>query len=715
MRGDGLVIAADPTFAGLIGAPDAAALVGRYWPSLVTPRTAHRLQEAERATATGQRWAGALELLFADRPVELHFEVLVASTQDDLVLLRATEMEPPPGETAGATPPETEDAAVLRALVAAMEAVEQMPHAASAARSVLQALHPQLAFDWAAVLLLAADGGEVLCTYPSAMGGIEAGARWTALDSAERYTLVSGEPSLSGELAVSTEDASPLARLAGFGMRSALRVPLYGGGRVVGGVSLYSHEPHAFSPADGVRLDRFVRPLGQRLRRAEPPVEAAPPAAFEPPPEPPVEPPPEAEPPVEAAPPAGFEPPVEPPVEPSPEATPPTAPAAIESPAESPVETAHGVEPLEAQSSAAQSERLAALGELVSGVAHELNNPLTSILGYAQMVTSLEGAERDQALNTIEQEALRASRIVRNLLAFARQHRPRVESVDINAVLRRVAEVRRYSLAMDDVTIEMELGDLPDLLGDEYQLEQVFLQLVNNAHQAMPEGGAITIGSELAGDRARVTVSDTGPGIPDEVAQRVFDPFFTTREVGRGSGMGLSIVYGTVTEHGGRVWIEQAPAGGARFVVELPLAPAAAEQPAPPAAEQGAPRPGRGEHILVVDDEMPIRMLAREILNASGYEAEMAASGDEALRKMEEDAYDLVLADVRMLGMDGVELYRRIGERWPQLQRRLIVITGDAGSERTAALLREEDVPYLEKPFDTTQLLRAVRELLDRG
>ena len=291
---------------------------------------------------------------------------------------------------------------------------------------------------------------------------------------------------------------------------------------------------------------------------------------------------------------------------------------------------------------------------------------------------------RSATRRTIEEEALRASRIVRNLLAFARQHRPRVESVDVNAVLRRVAEVRRYSLAMDDVTIEMELGELPDLLGDEYQLEQVFLQLVNNAHQAMPEGGAITLGSELAGDHARVTVSDTGPDIPDDVAQRVFDPFFTTREVGRGSGMGLSIVYGTVTEHGGRVWIEHAPAGGARFVVELPLAPAEAA-PAAPAAERAAPPPGRGERILVIDDEMPIRMLAREILNASGYEAEMAASGDEALQKIEQDAYDLVVADVRMPGMDG------------------------------GALLREQDVPYLEKLFDTAQLLHAVPDLLDRG
>ena len=681
LRGDGLVMAADPGFASLVGAPEPTALVGRYWPSLVTARAGQRLQDAERAVATGQRWSGALELLFAERPVELELEVLVASPADDVALMRAVEMvrDPRPEDAVDADAGET---AELRALVAAMEAIEALPPAA-AARSMLQAVHPRLPFDWAVALLLGAQGAEVLCTYPATMAGIQPGSVWSPLDSAERYLLTSGEPSLTGELAISSEDSSPLARLPGFGMRSALRVPLYGGDRVLASVSLFSHQPNAFTPADGVRLDRFVRPLGRLLRER--------PAALA-----------RAE---ERQTVAGA---------PAPRAAevrdPPSPPAALEP------GLASSAEAPEADSPVAQSERLAAIGELVSGVAHELNNPLTAILGYAQMLPTLEGSDREQALTTIEQEAMRASRIVRNLLSFARQHRPRMEPVDVNAVLERVVEVRRYSLAMDDVTIESQLGEVPELMADEYQLEQVFLHLVNNAHQALqPGGGAITLTTGVASDYARVTVADTGAGIPDDVAPRIFDPFFTTREVGRGSGMGLAIVYGTVTEHGGRVWVERSPTGGAQFVVELPLpgAPTAIADQGPPAVQR-RPLEGRGEHVLVVDDEMSIRMLAREILGTSGYVVDIAASGEEALERLEEAHYDLVIADVRMPGMDGVDLHARIRERWPQLLPRVIFITGDTESERTATLLREASVHHLEKPFHTAQLLRAVREVLDR-
>ena len=265
VRGDGLVTAVDPDFTSLVGAPNQAALVGRPWPSLVTPRSADRLREAEHAVAAGQPWSGALELRFGDRSVELQFEVLGAALPEDVVLMRAVEIAG--GATGQAAPAvDAGESAELRALVAAMEAVENLGDAAAAARSVLQALHPRLPFDWAVVLLLSSEGAEVLCTYPSPMAGIESGSVWSSLDSAERYVLTSGEPSLTGELAVSAEDSSPLARLPGLGMRSALRLPLYGGERVLACVLLYCHEPNAFTAIDGVRLDRFVGPLGRRLR-----------------------------------------------------------------------------------------------------------------------------------------------------------------------------------------------------------------------------------------------------------------------------------------------------------------------------------------------------------------------------------------------------------------------------------------------------------------
>ena len=175
-----------------------------------------------------------------------------------------------------------------------------------------------------------------------------------------------------------------------------------------------------------------------------------------------------------------------------------------------------------------------------------------------------------------------------------------------------------------------------------------------------------------------------------------------------GQGIGLSTVYGVVTEHGGRVWAEASPSGGANFVIELPLpSTTARRQPA------SGPPPRGSEHILVVDDEAPIRALTSEILGAAGYRVTTAASGDEALRRLEAFTIDLVVTDMRMPGMDGAALYGRIGERWPSLQRRMLFITGDIEGERTGRRLARGDVRYLEKPFDTGALLRAVRDALD--
>ena len=203
------------------------------------------------------------------------------------------------------------------------------------------------------------------------------------------------------------------------------------------------------------------------------------------------------------------------------------------------------------------------LAELVSGVAHELNNPLTTILGYAQLLPTLEGEDGRRAITTIEQEAQRAGRSVRNLLYFARQHRPRVEPLDLNAVLRRVIDVRLYNFEAGDVRLDVRLAAIPELLSDRYQLEQVFLNLLTNAEQALPAGGAITIESSSDGPIARVTITDTGAGITEALAARIFEPFFSTRDIGAGEGLGLSTAYGIVQAHGGRMAAEQAPSGRA--------------------------------------------------------------------------------------------------------------------------------------------------------
>ncbi|MDR7563037.1 MAG: ATP-binding protein [Armatimonadota bacterium] len=223
-----------------------------------------------------------------------------------------------------------------------------------------------------------------------------------------------------------------------------------------------------------------------------------------------------------------------------------------------------------------QSEKLAAIGQLVAGVAHELNNPLTSVLGYAQLLEAgeLEGEDARRALGIVLQEADRARRIVQNLLTFARQQARERGPVDVNAALEQTVALRRYELERAGVEFALDLAcDLPPIEGDVYQLQQVFLNLINNAAQAFAGGrGRIEIRTVHREGRVVVEVADTGPGIPPEHLHRIFDPFFTTKDVGQGTGLGLSISYGIVRDHGGEIYAENRPEGGARFVIELPVA-----------------------------------------------------------------------------------------------------------------------------------------------
>ncbi|PKN77882.1 MAG: hypothetical protein CVU47_13025, partial [Chloroflexi bacterium HGW-Chloroflexi-9] len=350
--------------------------------------------------------------------------------------------------------------------------------------------------------------------------------------------------------------------------------------------------------------------------------------------------------------------------------------------------------------------RLGLLSELVAGVAHELNNPLTSILGYAQILSSLEGTEREEAIETIESEAARASRIVRNLLSFARQRPAERYPIDLERIIRRVIDIRRYALEMDDIRVIPRFGHVPDVQADESQFEDVFLHLLNNAQQALQSrGGEITITTATVDGRVIITFGDNGPGIPDDVRARIFEPFFTTREVGAGEGMGLSIVYGVVTGHGGRTWVESGPNGGTQVVMELPAArPLLTSDIVTPVTA--------GTRILVVDDEAPIRALTQEILTAAGYEVATAANGMEAVRALESAPFDLIVADVRMPGMGGAGLYDVVRQRWPELATRMLMVSGDIEGDQAGQALREH-VRYLEKPFDTRELLGAISTLLE--
>jgi two-component system NtrC family sensor kinase len=248
-------------------------------------------------------------------------------------------------------------------------------------------------------------------------------------------------------------------------------------------------------------------------------------------------------------------------------------------------------EQIELQEQLVQSAKLSAIGQMISGVAHELNNPLTTVMGYTQLLLASDVDESVKAdLQKVYDDALRAQRIVQDLLVFARQKKPQRSPTDVNEAIERTLALRSYELKVHNIEIITELEEnLPWTMADGYQLQQVFLNIINNAYQAMSQQGGpgtLSVRSEcMDDDTIRVTFTDTGPGIPAEVLERIFDPFFTTKDVGMGTGLGLSVSHGIVQEHGGRISAESGPGGGAVFVVELPVVSWAEELNIPPLDE----------------------------------------------------------------------------------------------------------------------------------
>ncbi len=361
-----------------------------------------------------------------------------------------------------------------------------------------------------------------------------------------------------------------------------------------------------------------------------------------------------------------------------------------------------------------QSEKMASVGQLVSGVAHELNNPLTGILGFAQLLLARDlDAESRRYVETIAGEAERASKIVQNLLSFARRRRPEKTLVNLNTLVERVLELRDYELRVHDIEVQRAYApDLPPCLADPHQIQQVLLNVLINAEQAVKSVRGprrIAVGTASVAGWVRVTVQDSGPGIAPEHLRRVFDPFFTTKPVGEGTGLGLTISYGIVEEHQGRIAVDSRLGEGATVTIELPAAREGAGVDAVPG---GAVPAGGGaaarSRILVVDDEQAIRDLLVGLLSLDGHEVEAARTGAEALQRLAEQPFDAIIADIRMPEMDGIEFYNRILHEHPELARRVIFTSGDTISPDTRAFVESTTVPFLAKPFQ----LRTVREVV---
>lgn len=365
------------------------------------------------------------------------------------------------------------------------------------------------------------------------------------------------------------------------------------------------------------------------------------------------------------------------------------------------------------------AERLSTIGEMVSGIAHEINNPLAGIMGLSQLLqiqSDLPGSVRKN-IDKIFSYTERARKIIQNLLTFARSHKPEKILVNINKLLEQAIEMHEYNMKISNIEIIKEMDpDLPEIVADMYQLQQVFFNIINNACQAMLEYSGerkFTLKTMKDGENIRISFHNTGHRIPEDIIKKIFNPFFTTKEVGKGTGMGLSISYGIIKEHDGDIYATSKINEGVTFYVTLPLKSKSTLEKEIKTAGDGKKEAIhiRSKKILIVDDETAIADSISALLTADGHICDVALMVNDAIKKLAAYNYDLIISDIKMPGLDGKEFFAYLKLKMPVLTNRFIVITGDVMNSETRSFIEDNNIHFITKPFTFYELKKTIAEV----
>ncbi len=359
------------------------------------------------------------------------------------------------------------------------------------------------------------------------------------------------------------------------------------------------------------------------------------------------------------------------------------------------------------------TEKLSSIGTFVSGVAHELNTPLTSIYGFSQNLMDIEtlSQEQKEEVQIILEQSRRAASIVKNLLKFSRKQKLGKAAVNINDVLENSLTLHVFSLSSDNIKVEKRFSKkLDPVYADFNELQQVFTNIILNAHNAMkdsPGGGTLTIKTEGNNSGITATFENTGPAIPGDALKNIFDPFFTTKGVGEGTGLGLYVSYQIIKDHGGNIFAENMEGSGVRFIVSLPAAMPISKELEP----KTQPRVPKDIRVLVVDDDEPFRRWLSKYLLSEGVFVQLATNGKEALKHIEESDFDIVLSDIKMPEMDGYELGKWLQENKPEYLERFVLITGMIEKDVEDFCVRN-DCKYMTKPVEREDILEMIHAVV---